>query len=115
MENKVALGVKRLLTFNSLTSSIDKVETEEEKAEREQVRLAQIFAKRARMNRLLEEYEGDAEFSQSRLIDEESISQDLKSIKVGLLFLPSCYRKKYYLCSTCVYCDKTLLISSLFI
>jgi hypothetical protein len=52
----------------------------------DQQRLAKRFAKRARMNRILEAYEGDNEFSRSRLIDEDASMQiELKSMKVILL------------------------------
>lgn len=55
--------------------------------DKEQDRLAKRFAKRARMNRILEAYEGDSQFSRSRLIDEdESTQNDLKTIKVRKLF-----------------------------
>lgn len=48
--------------------------------------MAKRFAKRARMNRILEAYEGDNEFSRSRLIDEDaSMQMELKSIKVNLV------------------------------
>jgi len=51
--------------------------------DKEQDRVAKRFAKRARMNRILEAYEGDNQFSRSRLIDEdESTQNDLKAIKV---------------------------------
>lgn len=50
---------------------------------REQDRLAKYFEKRARRNRILEEFEGDTQFSRSRLIDEDvSMQQDLKTMKV---------------------------------
>lgn len=55
--------------------------------DKEQDRLAKRFAKRARMNRILEAYEGDSQFSRSRLIDEdESTQNDLKAIKVRKQF-----------------------------
>ncbi len=55
--------------------------------DKEQDRLAKRFAKRARMNRILEAYEGDSQFSRSRLIDEdESTQNDLKAIKVSKPF-----------------------------
>lgn len=57
----------------------------EDDEDREQDRLAKRFAKRARMNRILEAYEGDSEFTRSRLMDEdESMQHDLKKIKVSL-------------------------------
>lgn len=64
--------------------------------EREQDRMAKHFAKRARRNRILEEYEGDSQFSRSRLIDEDvTMQMDLKTMKVNtpysalILFLKS--------------------------
>ncbi|KAL3774780.1 hypothetical protein ACHAW5_002181 [Stephanodiscus triporus] len=52
--------------------------------EREQDRLAKYFSKRARRNRILEEFVGDSQFSRSRLIDEDvTMQQDLKSIKTS--------------------------------
>ena len=55
----------------------------EDDEEKEQERLAKRFAKRARMNRILEAYEGDNEFSRSRLIDEDTSMQiELKTMKV---------------------------------
>lgn len=63
--------------------------------DKEQDRLAKRFAKRARMNRILEAYEGDSQFSRSRLIDEdESTQNDLKAIKVRKL-LPQRFRCTY--------------------
>eukprot|EP00804_Cyclotella_cryptica_P025850 CCRYP_002714-RC/>CCRYP_002714-RC protein AED:0.01 eAED:0.01 QI:82/1/1/1/1/1/3/769/1160 len=65
----------------------------EDDEEKEQERLAKRFAKRARMNRILEAYEGDNEFSRSRLIDEDTTMQiELKSMKVHLfrLFVLHC-------------------------
>ncbi|KAL3785044.1 hypothetical protein ACHAWO_008572 [Cyclotella atomus] len=54
----------------------------EDDEEKEQDRLAKQFAKRARMNRILEAYEGDTEFSRSRLIDEDvSMHIELKTMK----------------------------------
>jgi hypothetical protein len=59
----------------------DKTVTDEE--EKEQERLAKRFAKRARMQRLIEAYGDDEEFSQMRLIDEdESTRLELKKMKV---------------------------------
>ena len=56
---------------------------EDDDDNREQDRLAKYFEKRARRNRILEEFEGDAHFSRSRLIDEDvSMQQDLKTMKV---------------------------------
>lgn len=49
--------------------------------------MAKQFAKRARMNRILEAYEGDTEFSRSRLIDEDaSMHIELKTMKVNALY-----------------------------
>lgn len=49
----------------------------------EQERLAKRFAKRARMNRLLELHGDDKEFSQSRLLDEdEDLRRELTKIRV---------------------------------
>lgn len=56
---------------------------EDDDDNREQDRLAKYFEKRARRNRILEEFEGDTQFSRSRLIDEDvSMQQDLKTMKV---------------------------------
>jgi len=53
--------------------------------DREQDRLAKHFAKRARRNRILEEFTGDSQFSRSRLIDEDvTMQQDLKTMKTSL-------------------------------
>jgi len=58
---------------------------DEDEEDREQDRLAKHFAKRARRNRVLEEFEGDSQFTRSRLIDEdESTQQDLKTMKTSL-------------------------------
>ena len=57
---------------------------DEEADEREQERLAKHFEKRARRNRALDMFEGDSQFSRSRLIDEDvSMQQDLKTMKVS--------------------------------
>ena len=57
---------------------------DEDGDEREQERLAKHFEKRARRNRALDMFEGDGQFSRSRLIDEDvSMKQDLKTMKVG--------------------------------
>ena len=67
----------------------EKNKTEEDKEEQEQERLAKHFAKRARRNRILDEYEGDSQFSRSRLIDEdESTQQDLKTRPLSCRRLP---------------------------
>lgn len=58
-------------------------DNEDDEDNREQDRLAKYFEKRARRNRILEEFEGDTQFSRSRLIDEDvSMQQDLKTMKV---------------------------------
>lgn len=57
------------------------IEDDEDKL---QERLAKRFAKRARMNRLLDLHAGDKEFSQSRLLDEdEDLKRELTKIKVS--------------------------------
>jgi hypothetical protein len=54
--------------------------------DREQERLAKRFAKRARMNRLLDMYNGESQLSRSRLLDEDvTLQRDLKAIKVSLM------------------------------
>jgi hypothetical protein len=69
---------------------------EDDDENREQERLAKHFEKRARRNRILEEFEGDTQFSRSRLIDEDvSMQHDLKTMKViarnALLFINFSY------------------------
>lgn len=65
-----------------MSSEHDNV-NEDDDDNREQDRLAKYFEKRARRNRILEEFEGDTQFSRSRLIDEDvSMQQDLKTMKV---------------------------------
>lgn len=62
----------------------DKASRDDEE-EKEQERLAKRFAKRARMQRLLETHGEDKEFSQIRLIDEdESMKNDLMKMKVRI-------------------------------
>jgi hypothetical protein len=57
----------------------------EDGEEKEQERLAKRFAKRARMNRLIDLYGHEEEFSQSKLIDEdESLKIELQRMKNGL-------------------------------
>ena len=69
-------------TFYSKTQK-EKGVSEAELEDRAQERLAKRFAKRARMNRLLEMYCDDAQFSQTRLMDEdEDLRKELKSIRV---------------------------------
>ena len=64
--------------------SAEKNEGEDDE-DKEEDRQAKRFAKRARMNRILEAYEGDDQFSRSRLIDEDaSLQIELKSIKVNI-------------------------------
>ncbi|KAL7555233.1 hypothetical protein ACHAWF_018888 [Thalassiosira exigua] len=61
----------------------DQKDGDEDAEDREQERLAKHFDKRARRNRILEEFEGDSQFSRSRLIDEDvSMQQDLRTMKV---------------------------------
>ena len=51
----------------------------------EQEKLAKRFAKRARMQRLLETYADDEAFSQGRMIDQdEKMKQELRAMKDGL-------------------------------
>ncbi len=60
---------------------------EEEEEDKEQERLAKRFAKRARMNRLLEIHGEEKEFTQSRLLDEdEDLRKELTKIKVSNMF-----------------------------
>jgi hypothetical protein len=57
---------------------------EDDEEERTQERLAKRFAKRARMQRLVEEHKDSQEFSQQRLIDEdESMKLELSQMKVS--------------------------------
>lgn len=61
----------------------DQKDGDDDNEDREQDRMAKHFAKRARRNRILEEYTGDSEFSRSRLIDEDvTMQQDLRTMKV---------------------------------
>lgn len=66
----------------------NKAEATENKAaedDQEQEHLAKRFAKRARMERLMEEYGRNDEFSHSRLIEEDTTMKDeLKHMKNGL-------------------------------
>lgn len=60
----------------------DDVQSEDDEADAEQQLLAKRFARRARMNRLIEMYGGDEEFSQGRLLDQnEEMRKELKSIR----------------------------------
>ncbi len=57
---------------------------EDDEEDREQERLAKRFAKRARMNRLIELHGEDKEFSQTRLLDEdEDLRKELAKIRVS--------------------------------
>lgn len=57
-------------------------QAENDEDDKEQERLAKRFARRARMNRLLELHGDDKEFSQSRLIEkDQTIQMELKSIR----------------------------------
>jgi hypothetical protein len=68
---------------------IEKGVDSDDEEERTQERLAKRFAKRARMQRLEEQYAESEEFSQQRLIDEdESMKQELKAMKVSLALYP---------------------------
>ena len=59
-------------------------ENSEDEEERTQERLAKRFAKRARMQRLVELHGDSQEFSQQRLIDEdESMKLELSKMKVS--------------------------------
>lgn len=61
---------------------------DDDNEDREQDRMAKHFAKRARRNRILEEFTGDSEFSRSRLIDEDvTMQQDLRTMKVRKICL----------------------------
>lgn len=78
-------GTHLLCVFSIRLANGDSPEDDEEK---EQDRLAKQFAKRARMNRILEAYEGDDEFTRSRLIDEDATMHiELKTMKVCYLTL----------------------------
>lgn len=80
------------LTLDCLSNISDDAIKNLDEDEKEQERLAKRFAKRARMQRLLETYGEDDEFTQSRLIDEDnSMKIELKKMKVGNLeVLPFC-------------------------
>ena len=72
-----------IICFNQLFSIAGENKDGDDDEDKEQDRLAKRFAKKARMNRILEAYEGDSQFSRSRLIDEdESTQNDLKAMKV---------------------------------
>ena len=59
--------------------------TAEDEEDRKQELLAKRFAKRARMQRLIETHGDEEEFTQARLIDEDrTIKQDLLEIRVSL-------------------------------
>ena len=60
---------------------------EDDEEERTQEIMAKRFAKRARMQRLVELHADDTEFSQQRLIDEdESMKMELSKMKVSQTF-----------------------------
>ena len=72
---------------------------EEDEEDLKQERIAKRFAKRARMNRLLEAHNDESQFSQSRLIDEDdNLKKELKSIRVSncLFLTPSTKAITYY-------------------
>ena len=65
--------------MNDVDGTVDNVDEEE----KEQERLAKRFAKRARMQRLIEVHGHEAEFSESKLIDEDtSLKAELQQMKV---------------------------------
>jgi hypothetical protein len=73
--------IHNFLTKPPIFEDKDKTANDEEEKELEQ--LAKRFAKRARMQRLIEAHGNDEEFSQMRLIDEdESTRLELKMMKV---------------------------------
>lgn len=60
------------------------IATKDDEEEKEQERLAKRFAKRARMQRLIEAHGHEEEFSQSKLIDEDTtLKLELQQMKVG--------------------------------
>ena len=67
---------------NDMDAAQERQGNEEDAEDREQERLAKRFAKRARMQRLLEVHGNDEEFSQLRLIDEDHrMKEELMSMK----------------------------------
>ena len=61
---------------------------QEEDEEKEQERIAKRFAKRARMQRLLDTYGGEEEFTESKLIDDDdTLKLELSKMKVSLRLL----------------------------
>merc|ERR1712032_1675510 len=65
------------------TEGVEQTNGDDEE-DKEQERLAKHFDKRARRNRMLGEFEGDSQFSRSRLIDEDAtMQQDLKIMKTS--------------------------------
>ena len=67
---------------NDVDAEQERLENDEDAEEREQERLAKRFAKRARMQRLLEAHGEDEEFSQLRLIDEDQrMKEELMTMK----------------------------------
>ena len=72
---------------------------EEDKEYLKQECMAKRFAKRTRMNRLLEAHNDENNFSQSRLIDDDyDLKKELKSIRVSncLFLAPSTKATTYY-------------------
>jgi hypothetical protein len=56
----------------------------DDEEDQEQEKLAKRFAKRARMNRLLQLHGDEEEFTQSRLLDEdEDLKKELSKIRVS--------------------------------
>mmetsp|Transcript_24171 Transcript_24171/g.56385 ORF Transcript_24171/g.56385 Transcript_24171/m.56385 type:complete len:208 (+) Transcript_24171:44-667(+) len=76
--------MKHVALFYVFTSIIVQGGNEDEDEEREQEVLAKRFAKRARMQRLIETHGEEEEFTLQRLIDEdETIKMDLETMKDG--------------------------------
>ena len=68
---------------NVLDSSATAAKSQHEQEEQEQERAAKRFAKRARKQRLIEQFGEEEEFSQARLIDEDqSLRWELQNMKV---------------------------------
>jgi len=67
---------------DSVNEEVGNGSNEEDEEDLKQERIAKRFAKRARMNRLLEAHNDESQFSQSRLIDEDdNLKKELKSIR----------------------------------
>ena len=65
--------------------------------DKEQDRLAKRFAKRARMQRLMDEFGDDEEFTDSRLIEEDSnMKEELSQMKVSTVVPWACMRVSRY-------------------